>query len=176
MSKFGLSFNDICKLVLEKRKNLEGTVEEREDAFIESLPPAFLTAYEKAVEILKNESEGLTINDLYRDAVDINPENDKRPIQLPQFKKLMDKASKEVGNIDFNVYTGNYSLANEQELEDIRDGDVPNIEDMNDLDGDEEDTEEERPYRRDVEDIEDIKGAMDEYKRSEDWSSNERYD
>jgi len=174
-----LSFNDVCKLVLEKRGNLEGTVEEREDAFIESLPPSFLSAYEKAIEILKNEPDGLTINDLYRDAVDADPESDKRPIQIKQFKTLIDKAKKEVGNIEFNVYSGNYSLANEQELEDIRQGDSPTIEDMDDLDSDSEGEEDDtftdsgRRRERDANDISDIEDALKDYKRAGDWSDND---
>lgn len=168
MSK--LTFTDVYKLVVEKRQPLSGTIEEREDAFIESLPtdnPAWLSAYETAMEILRNSSEGLTINDLYKDSVRVDPETDKRPLQIQQFKKLLDKAAKKVGNIDFNIYSGTYSLSSDS-IEDIQDGEVPNIEDMDDLD-DEFDEEDDMPRRNTLEDEEDVKHALSDYRRSNEW-------
>lgn len=159
-----LSFNKLCDLVLEKRK-LEGSVDEREDVFIEDLPSKYLPYYEKAKEILSHDSDGLTINELYKEAVPVDPELGKRSIQIKQFKQLIDKAKKEVGNIEFNVYTGKYSLG-----EDIGGDpdDIPNIEDFDDLDDDPLD-EYGIPKKNPLDDHDSIRDALRDARRQSDW-------
>lgn len=162
-----LSFNYLCDLILEKKRDLEGTVEQREEAFLNVLKdrPPYYVAYERAVEILKHENDGLSINDLYKDAVSVDAESGKRPLQISQFKKMIDAASKNVGNIDFNVYSGTYSLQG-VDLDDLRDGEIPNIEDMDDLDSEEDDGDDES-MRNDLDDNENIKDALADYKMSQ---------
>jgi hypothetical protein len=163
-----LSFNQICDLVLEKKKyELEGSLDERENEFIEDLPSKYVPIYKQATEILSYSSEGMTINELYKEAVPVDPEIGKRSIQINQFKKLIDKAKKEIGNIDFDVYTGQYSLSTEDE--DDESTEIPNIEDFNDLDDDPLD-EYGVPKKNTLEDHESIRDALRDARRSADMN------
>ena len=179
MSK--LTFEQVCNLVLEGRppkirRHLEGTVEEREEKFLASLKDEFAPVYRKAMEILKHlePGQGLTPNELYMDiyrepdADLIDPHTERPVLQRTQFHKLLAAIKQHVGNIDFNVHTGKYGMAEEEpSIEGIRDGnpkDAPTIEDMNDLDADVDD-----------DDLSSVKGALDDAKSSDDWSDNDHY-
>lgn len=108
-----ISFKYLCDLILTEELDKD-TIEQKEDEFLERLSPQLQQYYIKAKEILSGDDKpSMTINRLYRETVPV--EGDKRPIQLPQFKKLIDKAKVKIGTFSFDINNGEYSISNSAE-------------------------------------------------------------
>ena len=153
-----LTFQYIFDLVLNEKKILPGTLEEREESFLDGLPVLKQEAYHSIKEMLKQQPDGLTASEMYRDVIH-RDENGKRPVQIKQFEKFLQQINKLVGMIDFDIYKGTYKLAATDDAgEDIEtQKEAPTIEDPEFDDLDSSNIENEHPS---------IKGAYSDYKRS----------
>ena len=153
-----LTFQDVCSLVLHEKRVFAGTVEEREDNFLQGQSIQKQEAYNSIKEILKSNPDGLTASELYRDVIQPD-ENGKRPVQIKQFEKFLQQVNRAIGSTDFDIYNGKYKLAIGDTAErDIETGkETPTIEDPQFDELDTPKPEDEHPS---------IRSAHDDYKSS----------